>query len=246
MEKIINRLINDEVAGVDIYTNAGSTWLIFTETKEWVIELTKKGTLWYNYNFFKNLFAYLGFDVVENLFLGNYPVEDTLQNGVKQTRYCSNDFICNVEDTLQNGVKHTQKLSMDWTIAVENTIKNGVKLTSPESIEDSFAIEDTIQNGVKKTLGVEDGTFTSIGFEGLVENTLQNGVKHTFASNIYMYASVEDTLQNGVKHTYQVVDRIDLEVEDTLQNGVKHTEPGGYLGSIEMKGEIVHHNYLIK
>ena len=85
MEKIINRLINDEVAGVDIYTNAGSTWLIFTETKEWVIELTKKGTLWYNYNFFKNLFAYLGFDVVENQHYITKWVEDTLQNGVKHT-----------------------------------------------------------------------------------------------------------------------------------------------------------------
>jgi hypothetical protein len=63
MEKIVNRLINDEVAGADIYTKVGSTWLIFTERKEWVIELTKKGTLWYNYSFFKNLFAYLGFDV---------------------------------------------------------------------------------------------------------------------------------------------------------------------------------------
>ena len=174
MEKIINRLINDEVAGVDIYTNAGSTWLIFTETKEWVIELTKKGALWYNYSFFKNLFAYLGFDVVEN-----------------------------------------QHYITKW---VENTLQNVVKHTYVEQYPIGRFVEDTIQNGVKKTLGVEDGTFTSIGFEGLVENTLQN----------------------GVKHTYQVVDRIDLEVEDTLQNGVKHTEPGGYLGSIEMKGEIVH------
>ena len=52
MEKIVNRLINDAVVGVDKYTNNGSTWLIFTETKQWVIELTKEGTLWYNYNYF--------------------------------------------------------------------------------------------------------------------------------------------------------------------------------------------------
>lgn len=131
MEKIINRLINDEVAGVDIYTNAGSTWLIFTETKEWVIELTKKGTLWYNYNFFKNLFAYLGFDVVENQYYITKWVENTLQNVVKHTIFLNIYANPSVEDTLQNGVKHTQKLSMDWTIAVENTIKNGVKHTEP-------------------------------------------------------------------------------------------------------------------
>ena len=93
---------------------------------------------------------------------------------------------------------------------------------------------------MKKTLGVEDGTFTSIGFEGLVEDTLQNGVKHTYQVVDRIDLEVEDTLQNGVKHTGCAGSFDQRAVEDTLQNGVKHTEPGGYLGSIEMKGEIVH------
>jgi hypothetical protein len=58
MEKIVNRLICDAVEGVDKYISNGSIWFIFTDDKKWVIELTKDGTLWYNYNFFKGLFAY--------------------------------------------------------------------------------------------------------------------------------------------------------------------------------------------
>jgi hypothetical protein len=51
---------------------------------------------------------------------------------------------------------------------------------------------------------------------------------------------VEDTIQNGVKETDSHAGNLLYDVEDTIQNGVKHTEPGGYLGSIEMKGKIVH------
>ena len=64
MKKIINLLIDEAVQNADTYTNNGSTWLIFTDDKRWVIELTKEGTLWYNYNFFKSLFAYTSMDVV--------------------------------------------------------------------------------------------------------------------------------------------------------------------------------------
>ena len=56
MKKIVNKLIDECVVGVDTYTHNGSTWLIFTESKQWVIELTESKTLWYNYNFFNNIF----------------------------------------------------------------------------------------------------------------------------------------------------------------------------------------------
>ena len=49
MEKIINKLIDEFTKGVDTYSHNGSTWLIFTESKQWVIELTDSKTLWYNY-----------------------------------------------------------------------------------------------------------------------------------------------------------------------------------------------------
>ncbi len=43
---IIDKMIGNETKGVDIYHNNGSVWLIFTDEKKWVIELTKEGTLW--------------------------------------------------------------------------------------------------------------------------------------------------------------------------------------------------------
>jgi hypothetical protein len=86
MEKIVNRLIDEAVVNVDKYVNNNSTWLIFTESKQWVIELTKDGTLWYNYNFFKNLFVYMSMDVVENQHYITKWVEDTIINGVKDTK----------------------------------------------------------------------------------------------------------------------------------------------------------------
>jgi hypothetical protein len=221
MEKIVNRLINDEVAGADIYTKVGSTWLIFTERKEWVIELTKKGTLWYNYSFFKNLFAYLGFDVVENQHYITKWVEDNIQNGCFSTHLDNSLMLVSVEDTIQNGVKHTPNISLQlvkgYGVAnqVENTIKNGVKET--KGINGVHGMNVAIQNGVKCN------TVTSTNTTIIVEETIQNGVKHTVDIESVETCRVEDTIQNGVKHTMFNKYNPKYAVENTIQNGVRYT-----------------------
>ena len=65
LQSVINNLINKSVVGCDTYTNNNSLWLIFTDKKEWVIELTISGSLWYNYYFFQKIFKVLGLDVIE-------------------------------------------------------------------------------------------------------------------------------------------------------------------------------------
>ena len=50
--EMVKELIDFNCKGVDTYNHNGSTWLIFTDNKKWVIELTKEKTLWYNYYFF--------------------------------------------------------------------------------------------------------------------------------------------------------------------------------------------------
>ena len=160
MEKIINRLIDDAVVNVDKYVNNGSTWLIFTESKQWVIELTKDGTLWYNYIFFKNLFAYISMDVVENQHYITKWVEDNIINGVKDTQDGFSLHEYRAEEIIQNGVKHTM-WSNDYD-DVEDTIQNGVKETklgAPDNRD--YFIEDTIQNGIKGTKTPIDGCLTS-------------------------------------------------------------------------------------
>ena len=107
MEKIVNRLINDAVKGVDTYKNSGSTWLIFTENKQWVIELTKEGVLWYNYNFFNNLFKYVSMEVTDNQHYITNWVENNVVKKVKRTRDANNFAMRVIEETIQNGVKHT-------------------------------------------------------------------------------------------------------------------------------------------
>jgi hypothetical protein len=112
---------------------------------------------------------------------------------------------------------------------------------------------------VKKTLSVEEGTFTSIGFGIHVEDTLQNGIKETktpgadgdiestlewIKENDYNYPLnlIDDVIDNGVKYTGGIGNPnwMGNKVEDAIQNGVRHTEAGGYLGSITMGGKLVH------
>jgi hypothetical protein len=218
MEKIVNRLINESLVNVDRYNNGGSTWLIFTETKQWVIELTKEGTLWYNYNYFKNLFNYLGVDVVDNQHYITKWVENTIINGVKSIKGEYYKEIQKVEYTIQNGVKEIE-------------LHKGVRPSS---------VKDTIQNGVKVTN--VSPTFTEYGdwLDGdeRLDEIIKNGIKETNPTN---FAAVEDAIQNGVKETKSgAPDNRDYFIEDTIQNGVKHTEAGGYLGSITMGGKLVH------
>ena len=56
LSPLIKRLIEKEINNqADTYTHNGSTWIIFTDEKKWVIELTKEKTLWYNYYFFTKI-----------------------------------------------------------------------------------------------------------------------------------------------------------------------------------------------
>jgi len=226
MEKIVNRMINDAVEGVDTYKTDGSTWLIFTETKKWVIELTKDGTLWYNYNFFKDLLAYLSMDVVENQHYITKWVENNVINKVKRTLDLELRNQINVEYTIQNGVKHTKTNSSVRPHRVEDTIQNGVKRTENVLCQRPQWVEETKKRRLCPS--------------PLVEDTIQNGVKETLNTDYMPQEMVEETIENGVKET------IDLEMDDEevveyfIENGVKETTPSGYLGSIEMKGKIVH------
>ena len=219
MEKIINRLIDEAVVDVDKYVNNNSTWLIFTESKQWVIELTKDGTLWYNYNFFKNLFVYMSMDVVENQHYITKWAEDNIINGVKHLRHRKGADDSRAENIIQNGVKEAKPME-GWVNSekiVDKTIQNGVKETELHKGNRPLVINDTIQNGVKETRWMSDW------LDNKVENTIQNGVKHTKHIYTKKTTAVEDTIQNGVKDTRWMSDWLDNKVENTIQNGVKNT-----------------------
>ena len=239
LQKLIDKVIDKAVIGCDTYKHNGSTWLLFTNDKKWVIELTKEGTLWYNYYFFQKLFKVIALDVVENqhyitkwvedtvingvkstlkgTFVVSALVEDTVINGVKSTFTRNNQLKFVVEDTVINGVKHTQKQIFNLSDEVEHTIQNGVKHTIDTTHHKNKYVEDTIQNGVKSTV-------LHIGRKyGPVEDTIQNGVKETKGEYYKEIQKVEYTIQNGVKVIHPSVPRNCIEVEDAIQNGVKYT-----------------------
>ena len=83
MKDIFFELMNYHTKGADTYYNRGSMWLIFTNEKRWVIELTEKGVLWYNYYFFENFMKLLSMDVVENQDYITKWVEGFIEKGVE-------------------------------------------------------------------------------------------------------------------------------------------------------------------
>ena len=193
LEKLIFGMFDQMVEGVDKYvTEQGSTWLIFTKEKKWVVEFTKDKTLWFNYNLFKSELELTGKDCTEE--------KDLIKNWF-ESRFLNT-----------NKVKRTSEF---WRLQELN-------------------VEDTIENGVRHT------TFLPNCPNGWVEDTIQNGVRHTLAGFPHHSLELEDTIQNGVRHTDYFEYTNNTLVEDTIQNGVKETTPSGYLGSIEMKGKIVH------
>ena len=235
--KLIKKFITREIKGSDVFIHNGSKWLIFEEDKKWVIELTKEGTLWYNYYFFQNIFELVDLDVVENQHYITKWVEDNVINGVKEARaleeWVNSEKI--VDKTIQNGVKKSQSAVVGRLTVVEDTIQNGVKDTREMTFHSLLTIEDTIQNGVKET---KHNTFE----DGLaMEEVIQNGVKQThLAGKDRKIGEIKDIIENGVKETNMEEHHRLREVVQTVKDGIKETTPGGYLGSVEMNGNKIH------
>jgi hypothetical protein len=227
--EIVRELIEYNCDGVDKYIHNNSTWLIFTDDKKWVIELTKDGTLWYNYDFFKNVLKYLSLDVVENQNYITKWVEETIITVVNYTGSNTRDESHQVEDTIQNGVMHTEYGDwLDGDERFDDIIQNGVKHTVASDCLPSVFVEDTIENGVKETI------YRQMGVVFAVEDTIQNGVKHTEKSlQIDGSCVVEDVIQNGIKETHDDVYHHKGRVGGVIKNGIKETKLIDYSDNTE-------------
>ena len=237
-KEVLFEIIDDVTNGMDIYNHNGSLWIINTKELKWVVEFTNDKTLWYNYNLFKNLFKAISLDVSENQkyitewfeskFLNVYTVKTTVDPFFDQDQY--------VEDTIQNGVKDTHQHANGSLFWVEDTIQNGVKDTRRTRLINLAAaqmVEDTIQNGVK------DITYSIQKRKIRVENTIKNGVKHTDCYDGRRSTKVEDTIQNGVKETKRALIPRNIKAINVIKNGVKHTEDGDWLDGDERIGDII-------
>lgn len=247
MQKLVNKIINESVKDADIYQSNGSTWIIFTDNKQWVIELTEEKTLWYNYNFFKNLFNYLSLDVVENqhyitkwvedniigggvkeisnnvMIFQSLKVEDTIQNGVKETfdfmEQNINEY--EIDDTIQNGVKETITSENRSRLTAENIIEWGVKENSLTFVKKQMDCENTIENGVKET-ELHKGVRPNAVGEAIQSGVIMSNPRQFIKKNI-----LDNTIQSGVKYTSPSIPKYEPPVNEIIENGIKETKTPG-------------------
>jgi len=219
LDKILFKLFDQMIEGVDQYNHSGSLWIIFTNERQWVVEYTEGGTLWYNYKLFKNEMELVGMDCVENKEYITRWFEDRFLNKPKVDKTWDNpvDVWYQIEDTIQNGVKDTKTLNLKIEESIEDTIQNGVKETQEWRLDATHYIIDTIENGVKHTTG----TSTDLRYKR-VEYTIQHGVKETkLGAPDNRDWFINDAIENGVKNIApRLWDKTEV-VENTIQNGEK-------------------------
>jgi len=193
MRDLLSKIINQFTKGVDTYYNNGSMWFIFTDEKKWVIELTKEGTLWYNFYFFQDCFKYLSLDVLENQHYITEWVEDTIQNGIKETHEDVYHNKGRVEGVIKNAIKYVKKRNRQPYGKVGDIVKNGIR----ETIHGIHFFEDTtenvIKNGIKEVIELPDKSGQLNGYgeyyarqknmtyphTDIVNNVITDGIKET-------------------------------------------------------------------
>jgi len=231
LEKLVFGMFDQMIEGADKYvTKQGSTWLIFTEDKKWVIEFTKDKTLWFNFNLFQGELDLIGKDCTEERDLIKNWFESRFLNKpkVKHTNHLTIGDSWEVEDTIQEGVKETTPSGYLGSIEMKGKIVHQI-----ESPKQNNEVEDTIQNGVKD---IKQGTHLPIH---LVEDTIQNGVKDIIDPFWVDPVRIKDVIENGVKETKENRLIRTISVISTIKNGVKHVEDGDWLDQDERVDDII-------
>ena len=247
LEKLVFGMFDQMIEGADKYvTKQGSTWLIFTEDKKWVIEFTKDKTLWFNFNLFQGELDLIGKDCTEERDLIKNWFESRFLNKpkVKHTNHLTIGDSWEVEDTIQNGVRHTTVVYYSHPRSVEDTIQNGVRHTEIDGMRIRCGVKDAIQEGVKETRFQKSSNLYRIedtrtlweksGDEGVVEYIIQEGVKDIKQGTHLPIHLVEDTIQNGVKDIIDPFWVDPVRIKDAIENGVKETKENRLIRTISV------------
>jgi predicted peroxiredoxin len=178
-------------------------------------------------------------------------MEDALQNGVKETKYCSpgiNEFF--LESVIKNGVKETKQkknayLILDTSgreLILEShlVVRDGVKETSHRQFLKTYDVKDTIQDVNEHDRWILDGC------DDPVDEVLDNGVKITASLQSREYTGdIDEVLGDGVKTSHprqyvgeNIIDKIiethrDIceykhTVDYIIQTGIKETHDDVY------------------
>jgi hypothetical protein len=215
LEKLVFGMFDQMVEGADKYvTKQGSTWLIFTESKKWVIEFTKDKTLWFNYNIFQGELELIGKDCTEERDLIKNWFESRFLNKpkVKHTNHLTIGDSWEVEDTIQNGVKDI--IDPFWVdpVRIKDVIENGVKETKENRLIRTISVISTIKNGVKH---VEDGDW--LDQDERVDDIIENGICDVKHSYDFEEIVVKDIIEDSYNHRA----RIEGVIRNTDKDGIR-------------------------
>jgi len=169
MQNIVNELINNSIKGIDTYRWNASTWLIFSEDYQWVVELTDEGTLWFNYRFFEKLLRYVSLNVTDGTkFItgwaeGYFSRENVgwkvfdstaihrenkavsvVQRGIKKTGEITYDIDWNTRVVMNKGVKEVKS----------NVVFHGIDKSSMSFVPCSGNVTEiwrVVDEGIKNT-----------------------------------------------------------------------------------------------
>jgi len=126
--------INESLIGTSLYYYKGSIWVMFSDRNEWVIELNQHRMLFFNYEFFVELFKYVSMDpVVSKKYIVKW-VESMIKNKIKDS-YEIND--CNdlgkvvllAEEINLEGIRGVLEINNFFKRGFDDAIQDGVKLT---------------------------------------------------------------------------------------------------------------------
>jgi hypothetical protein len=198
MKKIIDKLISHSIVGADVYRYKDATWLILTDEKRWVVELTDEGTLWYNYNFFNNILRYVSLECggeSKDYIIG--WANDYFFKDIKKTRM----GIPRVVNTVINkGVKNVG-MGVPGERAADIVINEGVMEIQGDEEENKSKVIFVMNKGVK-----EIKTNMLIDANPYVINVIENGVKEIKTDMLInpddINAYVFNVIENGIKNIY--------------------------------------------
>ena len=205
--KFTKEVFEDFTDGAEFYRHKGSLWLIFTDQKKWVFELSKEGVLWYNFYFFDKIFKFFSMDLIENQKFITEWVEDTIQNGVKETNPHFLDIINPIN--FEPAIKEMKRMN-EVHIVLENGIKEVKEL--PDKSGELRGYGEYYQSQ-------EDRTKPHTQY---VNDVLKDGINETNWRCVDNHPTfVDNVLTSGIKEIWGYAQQPKIRVDEVIQSGVQ-------------------------
>jgi len=191
---------------------------------KFIFNVVKNDEAWLSHTIVDNVIDNGVKDIIDGLYR---PVEDTIQNGVKETKTMEVDRIPLIKKVFQNGVKEVEYYDGDAEILVNDAIENGVKEVMDGTMQ-VFLISDIIKKGVKivdyhilESMEQKDHSVTTLDFTEKIKDTIENGVKEISSVDCEYPRATINVIKNGVKYMMSGSEFKNNQVEDVIKYSEK-------------------------